>query len=46
MVRTHVKRLRRKQGEDGESPRYIFAEPRVGYRMERPDVEAGAEGRE
>ena len=26
-------RLRRKLGEDGENPRYIFAEPRVGYRM-------------
>ena len=25
--------LRRKLGEDGENPRYIFAEPRVGYRM-------------
>ena len=43
-VRTYVKRLRRKLGEDGDDPRYIFAEPRVGYRMERPD--AGAEGRE
>ena len=43
-IRTHLKRLRRKLGEDGDDPRYIFAEPRVGYRMEQPD--AGAEGRE
>ena len=28
-----VKRLRRKLGEDTANPRYIFAEPRVGYRM-------------
>ena len=25
-------------GEDGENPKYIFAEPRVGYRMGRPDA--------
>lgn len=34
-VRTYVKRLRRKLGEDAERPKYIFAEPRVGYRMPR-----------
>ena len=38
VIRTHLTRLRRKLGEDGENPRYIFAEPRVGYRMERPDA--------
>ncbi len=38
VLRTHLMRLRRKLGEDGENPRYIFAEPRVGYRMERPDA--------
>ncbi len=32
-VRTYVKRLRRKLGDSAEDPRYIFAEPRVGYRM-------------
>ncbi len=37
-IRTHLMRLRRKLGEDADNPRYIFAEPRVGYRMERPDV--------
>ena len=34
-VRTYVKRLRRKLGDSAEDPRYIVAEPRVGYRMER-----------
>ena len=33
VLRTHLMRLRRKLGEDASSPRYIFAEPRVGYRM-------------
>ena len=33
VIRTHLMRLRRKLGEDGENPKYIFAEPRVGYRM-------------
>ena len=33
VVRTHMRRLRRKLGEDADSPRYIFTEPRVGYRM-------------
>ena len=32
-VRTYVKRLRRKPGDDAGSPKYILAEPRVGYRM-------------
>ena len=32
-LRTHLMRLRRKLDEDASSPRYIFAEPRVGYRM-------------
>ena len=36
-VRTYVKRLRRKLGEDAGSPRYIVAEPRVGYRMPKPE---------
>ena len=36
-VRTFVKRLRRKLGDDAANPRYIFAEPRVGYRMARSD---------
>ena len=32
-LRTYVKRLRRKLGEDASNPRYIFAEHRVGYRI-------------
>ena len=40
-IRTHLMRLRRKLGEDAENPKYIFAEPRVGYRMERPDAPEG-----
>lgn len=32
-LRTHLVRLRRKLGEDASSPKYIFVEPRVGYRM-------------
>ena len=32
-VRTAVKNLRRKLGDAASSPRYIFTEPRVGYRM-------------
>ncbi len=39
-VRTVVRNLRRKLGDDAESPTYIFTEPRVGYRMPR------SEGRE
>ena len=37
LVRDVVKRLRRNLGEDGSNPRYVFAEPRAGYRMARPD---------
>ena len=37
VVRTHLMRLRRKLGEDGRNPDYIFVEPRVGYRMAAPD---------
>ena len=33
VIRTLVRRLRRKLGDDASSPTYIFAEPRVGYRM-------------
>ena len=32
-VRTVVKSLRRKLGDDARSPTYIFNQPRVGYRM-------------
>ena len=33
LVRNVVKLLRRKQGDDADNPRYIFTEPRGGYRM-------------
>lgn len=33
VIRTLVKRLRRKLNDDASNPTYIFAEPRVGYRM-------------
>jgi DNA-binding response OmpR family regulator/anti-sigma regulatory factor (Ser/Thr protein kinase) len=36
-VRTLVKRLRRKLGDDADDPRYIFTEPRVGYRIGKPE---------
>ena len=32
-LRTHLRRLRSKLGEDASNPGYFFAEPRVGYRM-------------
>ena len=37
-MRTYVKRLRRKLGEDAANPKYIFAEPRVGYRMAKEET--------
>ena len=33
LVRTLVKRLRRKLGDDANDPHYIFTEPQVGYRI-------------
>ena len=32
-MRTIVGKLRKKLGDDGDNPTYIFTEPRVGYRM-------------
>ena len=37
LVRAFVKKLRRKLGDDARRPTYIFTEPRVGYRMAKPD---------
>ncbi len=34
-VRAIVRRLRRKLGEDASALTYFFAEPRVGFRMDR-----------
>ena len=33
LLRATVKNLRRKLGDDANDPRYVFTEPRVGYRM-------------
>ena len=37
-VRTVVKNLRSKLGDEADDPSYIFNEPRVGYRMERGET--------
>ena len=37
LVRTIVRRLRRRLEDSAEHPRYIFTEPRVGYRMAKAD---------
>ena len=39
VVRTHMRRLRRKLGDDADNPRYVLTVPRVGYRM--PEDMAG-----
>ncbi|MCY3555918.1 MAG: response regulator [Gemmatimonadetes bacterium] len=36
VVRVFVKKLRQMLGDDAKNPKYIFTEPRVGYRMTRP----------
>ena len=36
LVRTSVKAIRQKLGDDARSPTYIFTESRVGYRMAKP----------
>ena len=33
LLRTTIKNLRYKLGDDANDPRYVFTEPRVGYRM-------------
>ena len=44
-VRTAVKRLRDKLGDDANAPTYIFAEPRVGYRMAKGGTQEDSEPR-
>ena len=36
LVRSMVRRLRRKLGDDARRPRYILTEPNVGYRLAKP----------
>ena len=36
LLRTFIRRLRSKLGDNARSPIYIFTEPRVGYRMAKP----------
>ena len=36
-MRTAVRNLRRKLGDDARNPKYIFNVPRVGYRMPLPE---------
>ena len=43
-VRAFVKKLRDKLGDDADNPTYILTEPRVGYRMPRPDDTPDAPG--
>ena len=38
LVRTHIRRLRRKLRDEASNPVFIFTEPRVGYRMASPDM--------
>ena len=37
LVRSFIRNLRRKLGDDARDPRYIFTEPQVGYRMPSPN---------
>ncbi len=39
-LRTHLRRLRSKLGENASNPTYFFAEPRVGYRMPKGEGQA------
>ena len=41
VVRAYVKRLRRKLGETAEDARYIFNEPRAGYRLGEASEQGG-----
>ena len=51
VLRTYVKYLRNKLGDNAKNPKYILTEPRIGYRMARADVPtyqrtAGSHGNE
>ena len=36
LVRSFIRNLRHKLGDDARNPRYIFTEPQVGYRIPSP----------
>ena len=40
-VRTYIKKLRHKLGDDADSPAYIRTERNVGYRMREPEGGGG-----
>ena len=44
LLRAVVKNLRRKLGDDANEPRYIFTEPRVGYRMPKGEEPGQPQG--
>ena len=44
-IRTIVRRLRRKPGDDADNPTYIFTEPRVGYRMPEGETQKRQDNR-
>ena len=39
LVRTVVRRLRGKLRDNADNPKYIFNEPRVGYRMPKGEMQ-------
>ena len=43
-MRTIVGKLRKKLGDDGDNPTYIFTEPRVGYRMPARETQGDEPG--
>ena len=38
LLRATMRNLRSKLGDDASNPKYIYTEPRVGYRMPRGDT--------
>ena len=40
IVRQYIKEVRHKLGDSAASPKYIFTEPGVGYRMAKPSMES------
>jgi PAS domain S-box-containing protein len=38
LIRSFIRNLRRKLGDDARHPRYIFTEPQVGYRVPKPEA--------